>query len=345
MGADLEEGDSFFVSSEHRGFGGGVGALSRNARSNRGGSQLNGEDAILALCKRHWSLALVVLQSLVILILLLSPPSSGSGNTPAAYQERFHSDFKFVTSQAAEARSLRHLIIVPGHAISMCCTSNLFSDAAWWLLDYQRGHNTPSAIMQHIEAGVKIASSDPFALLVFSGGATREPVGPRTEGSSYFYVADGLGWWGHGAVRRRAVLEEYARDSFENLLFSIARFREVSGSYPKEITVVGFDFKAARFEDLHRKAIGFPAGEFHYHGIHPDGNFDTIAAERGEEETRDAFSIDPYGCRSDGMLGKKRHSRDPFLRTPPYTDTAPEIRALLTWCEDHFYSGPLLPWG
>jgi hypothetical protein len=47
-------------------------------------------------------------------------------------------------------------------------------------------------------------------------------------------------------VRARTAAETFARDSFENLLFSIARFREITGAYPKQITVVGYDFKKQR---------------------------------------------------------------------------------------------------
>lgn len=39
------------------------------------------------------------------------------------------------------------------------------------------------------------------------------------------------------SVRGRALTEEHARDSFENLLFSICRFRELTGHYPVNITV------------------------------------------------------------------------------------------------------------
>lgn len=38
-------------------------------------------------------------------------------------------------------------------------------------------------------------------------------------------------------VRSRALTEEHARDSFENLLFSVCRFRELTGRYPQNITV------------------------------------------------------------------------------------------------------------
>lgn len=39
------------------------------------------------------------------------------------------------------------------------------------------------------------------------------------------------------SVRGRALTEEHARDSFENLLFSVCRFRELTGTYPHNITV------------------------------------------------------------------------------------------------------------
>ena len=38
-------------------------------------------------------------------------------------------------------------------------------------------------------------------------------------------------------VRWRSLTEEHARDSFENLLFSVCRFRELTGTYPLNITV------------------------------------------------------------------------------------------------------------
>jgi hypothetical protein len=47
-------------------------------------------------------------------------------------------------------------------------------------------------------------------------------------------------WDDHGQTYRdRVQTEEFARDSFENLLFSICRFRQVSQKYPERITIVG----------------------------------------------------------------------------------------------------------
>ena len=104
----------------------------------------------------------------------------------------------------------------------------------WYLLDYQRGHGLPEAIVAHIKAGIKEAIDDPDSLLIFSGGETRPVTGPLSEGSSYFHVADAMNLWEQeqvdgntnrrdnmhnpsNTVRARTVTEEFATDSFENL--------------------------------------------------------------------------------------------------------------------------------
>jgi hypothetical protein len=206
-------------------------------------------------------------------------------------------------------------------------------DASWYLLPYQRGQDFPAIIASHIQKGIDIARRDPNALLLFSGGQTRRyvprdkrqnwpplrpsthgticrgrlrrDVGPLSEAASYYYLAEEKKWFS-GGVNQRTFLEEYARDSFENLLFSLCRFREASGTYPQKVTVVGFDFKVRgmlrvwrvcgvvaqerrppphhcithtlyplqghRFTDLHRKAIGYPEGNFTYVGLRPSGS-------------------------------------------------------------------------
>lgn len=77
----------------------------------------------------------------------------------------------------------------------------------------------------------------------------------------------------------RMTTENFALDSYQNLLFSIARFREYTGSYPERITVVGYGMKKSRFEELHAKAVRWPVKNFsrgqkrfHYVGIDDDGN-------------------------------------------------------------------------
>lgn len=88
-----------------------------------------------------------------------------------------------------------------------------------------------------------------------------------TEAESYLRLALEANVFNH--VAPRATTENYALDSFQNLLFSVARFHQYTGRYPTEITVVGYGMKGPRFKELHRAAIRWPAESFHYIGIDP----------------------------------------------------------------------------
>jgi hypothetical protein len=105
-------------------------------------------------------------------------------------------------------------------------------------------------------------------VLIFSGGVTRPSSPSQSEAQSYLRLA-----LDSGLLMNRthiAFAEDYALDSFQNLLFSVARFHEVvSGPYrwPEKITVVGFEMKRRRFEELHRKAIRWPSSKFRYVGV------------------------------------------------------------------------------
>lgn len=85
-------------------------------------------------------------------------------------------------------------------------------------------------------------------------GATRPHLAsPLSEGSSYHRLAAARGLLPTLSTSSsqlppssRAVTEEYALDSYENLLFSMARFREVTGHWPEHVTVVGYGMKQRR---------------------------------------------------------------------------------------------------
>ena len=53
----------------------------------------------------------------------------------------------------------------------------------------------------------------------------------------------------------RATTEDHALDSYQTLLFSIARFHEYTGWWPSKITVVSYEMKRERFTDLHHAAL------------------------------------------------------------------------------------------
>lgn len=212
------------------------------------------------------------------------------------------------------------------------------------MLSYQKKRGFAEIISSHIQKGIEITARDPNSILIFSGGQTRKDVGPISEGLSYYLLAKHKNWILPG-MDNHIYLEEYAKDSFENLLFSIARFKEVTNRYPTKVTVVGFDFKSYRFTELHRKAVRFPVQNFTYVGLHPTHpNFDHESAQQGENAAIEEFINDMYGCKALSLV-VKRQKRNPFRRFTPYPLSCPEIRSLLTWCGATLYNKPeSLPW-
>ncbi|CAN6235067.1 unnamed protein product [Urochloa humidicola] len=238
--------------------------------------------------------------------------------------------------------NLRNLVMVAGHSIytSASCGKTDREDS-WFLEPYQKHPGQAATFLAHIKEGVEIAGKDEGALLLFSGGETRKDAGPRSEAQSYWAIAESKGWFGiDDSVRSRALTEEHARDSFENLLFSVCRFRELTGRYPQNITVVSYDFKEERFAQLHRTALRFPEGRFFFSGT-PATPAAREAALKGEAAVRAQFLEDPYGCL--GSLHVKRLKRDPFHRTVPYPDGCPELKSLFAYCGPVPFSGHL-PW-
>ena len=147
-------------------------------------------------------------------------------------------------------------------------------------------------------------------------------------------------------VRARTVTEEYATDSFENLMFSICRFREVTGSYPTHISLVSFSFKRQRFETLHAGALQWPTTRFEYVGIDPPASTGFNLQESSEGEKRNSmlpFQSDPYGCHSE-VLQQKRKERNPFSRKAPYELTCPDMKELLNWCGPELIPKTKVPW-
>lgn len=126
------------------------------------------------------------------------------------------------------------------------------------------------------------------------------------------------------------------------MLFSVARFREFTGRFPRHITVVGFGLKRARFLDLHRAELRWPRSAFTYIGIDSDATMDESAIA-AEAKAYDQFVRDPRGCR--GALLAKKKARNPYRRVHPYETSAPELADVFEHCsvDGQPYLGPL-PW-
>ncbi|KAF7790360.1 hypothetical protein EIP86_001315 [Pleurotus ostreatoroseus] len=263
--------------------------------------------------------------------------------------------------------SLDHLVMVPGHAIWTGAHSERGLDEENWILEpYQKGGGRIAAFYNHIRRGVDITLRDEQALLIFSGyvfessstqsfidnessGQTKR-ASTTTEAESYLRLALSANLLPSTEQEPflRATTEEYALDSFENLLFSIARFHEYTGHYPKRITIVGYEMKRKRFTELHRAALRWPQDKFEYIGIDAEGEEISKAREGERKNGYIPYTLDTYGCHD--MLAEKRRSRNPFIRFHPYFTSSPDLAPLLNYCPNEVHGGPTtiydgpLPW-
>ncbi|KAF8063850.1 SPAC57A10.07 [Scenedesmus sp. PABB004] len=240
------------------------------------------------------------------------------------------------------APQLTHLVLVAGHAVYTGVDYALATkESSWFLEAYQQVPGQAQTLLDHIKLGIETAAADPSALLLFSGGQTRQAAGPRSEGLSYWMVAEAAGWFGLTDVRMRAFTEEHARDSFENVLFSLCRFFELTGHYPARITAVSYSLKQQRFEQLHRAAVRFPAAAFTFLGTPVPA--EATGAAAGEAATVAAFQRDPFGC--SGALLAKKARRDPFAVGPPHPSRCPAMAELLKYCSPKGQPFPgRVPW-
>lgn len=217
-------------------------------------------------------------------------------------------------------KTVDKLIIVPGHAPfkdSVDSVPDDFrEDAHWVLQDFQEGE--PSYYVEHIQTGLDLVKQDSASLLMFSGGRTRRESQKWSEATTYKAIASKI----NPDINLDTELEEFARDSFENLEFSLYQFYIKVGRYPTRITVAGWKFKQDRFQ-LHADTLGISSDRFNYVGVNNPENLE--GALRGEKKALADFRSDPFG--SGAALRAKRLERNPFKDVHQYTDLPPIVIA------------------
>lgn len=206
--------------------------------------------------------------------------------------------------------------------VVVCCHATYLGDGAntgeheWIMQDFQRSDpsmHKPSeheTFIAHVLTAAMIAQHAPQTLLIFSGGKTTPA--DRSEAHGYGLILEHM-------VRNNASLfsrtihyacEEYSTDSYQNLLFSILRFRQLTGAYPQLITVITHAFKERRFLEQHAPAIKWPGERIRVQGVNPPFTLDELNfTQKGERERAyNQFNEDPYGVRS--PLSQKRRARN-----------------------------------
>jgi hypothetical protein len=206
------------------------------------------------------------------------------------------------------------LIIVPGHAALRADVEVLpehFLDDAYWALQVFQVGELPY-YFEHVEEGLRLLKEHPNSVMALSGGRTRQEAGDWSEAASYLEIAKRSSEW-DSRLEDRTLLEEYARDSFENIDFSLRLFRQRFGHIPEHIYVVGWGFKEARIR-LHFAAIGIREARYSFVGVNNPP--DLASAEQGEAKTRADFKLYPTG--DGGELANKRQRRNPYGLSIPY---------------------------
>ncbi|KAJ6058145.1 uncharacterized protein N7446_007728 [Penicillium canescens] len=160
-----------------------------------------------------------------------------------------------MTSNLDSLTECSHLIIVCCHAIYIGGPKLGGSEQEWLIEPFQRRETL--TFINHIKAGLRLIADDHNGILVFSGGPTKKPRTELTEGQSYLSLAKDNNYFQDSSEiptidPLRVIAETHATDSYQNVLFSIIRFREYTGVYPRRVTV----FKRARFMQCHFPALG-----------------------------------------------------------------------------------------
>lgn len=230
----------------------------------------------------------------------------------------------------------------------------------WFLAPFQLEGNDHLAFIKHGLQAIRTMAKDPSnkSVVIFSGSQTKTPAGCISEAQSYFFLMWRLLERVYSnpdsfpkefpqeilayLIDIKSILflrqislqdlftslittEEYALDSFENLLFSLYRFREYTGEFAEKITIVGFGFKEKRFLELHAKAIDFPKDKIRYVAIDPKPEgydskklkayFDELESLE-QRNALELFATDWYGTRR--ALRVKKKTRNPFKRVNGY---------------------------
>lgn len=236
--------------------------------------------------------------------------------------------------------SLNHLIILPCHGIWKGTNDGQLSED-WLLESFQIEGNDHLAFIEQIRTSIDLLNKDPHSFLLFSGGQTKQIAGPVSESQSYYKLAEKLNLINE-ANSSRINTEEFAKDSFENVLFSIARYFELFSSYKSltKLTIVGFEFKRQRFLELHLPALKLSSNSslvINYIGNSPTPPYETGSqqfvsyfSDLKTAESNNAiklFETDPFGNKS--VLKSKKLKRNPFKRFDSYPVTNPKLAPVL----------------
>ncbi|HLY19678.1 MAG TPA: hypothetical protein VKR61_20770 [Bryobacteraceae bacterium] len=192
------------------------------------------------------------------------------------------------------------LLMLAGHAI--------YQDGGW-----HGGHQNEDRLYEtHVRDAFRILEEEGYSALALSGGWSRPHLTPEIHNSE----AQGMLNYAQsaGIVRRAGpvLLEQFGRDSFENLFFSMLCFHRRYGEWPVRVGAVSWKFKALRFYLI---ACGLRLADtrFRFFGSGDAAGFEEFAVASVQYDAmivRGGEIVDPLH-RDAQWFGAKRLARTP----------------------------------
>ncbi|KAG0654281.1 hypothetical protein C6P44_001013 [Monosporozyma unispora] len=232
----------------------------------------------------------------------------------------------------------------------------------WFLAPFQiEGNDHLVFIKPSLRAVEELLSSYDQGVILFSGSQTKTDAGPISEAQSYFMLIQKLITLAFEDAEKKSLIqvfkediisslstivslmelrnitlsdlfttgvintEEYSLDSFDNLLYSIFRFKEITNTFPERITIVGFGFKESRFLNYHAKALDIPKEMINYISYDPEpldyspkqlDQYFTTLTKMEHKNALSLFDKDWYAKRE--ILLRKKEARNSYKRVASY---------------------------
>ncbi|KAK5719043.1 hypothetical protein LTR17_015376 [Elasticomyces elasticus] len=216
-----------------------------------------------------------------------------------------------MAEETTQGTSCQDLVVVCCHATYTGSSSDDIKDEANWILQPFQRRDAEARKPSEVNTFVKHILS---------------------EAQGYFQVYQSLIQSGQlREVAHPCTLDDYATDSYQNLLFSILRYRQHMGRYPEYVTVVTHAFKERRFLELHAKAIKWPSSRIRVQGLNPPFTLQELEQTQQLEHKRahELFVSDPYGSRP--PLSEKRTARKWNSAVIDKLTADESVKRLLAW--------------
>ena len=173
------------------------------------------------------------------------------------------------------------VLILAGHAI--------YENGLWYGI---RNEGDAQVYENHIHEAFTIADKEGYTALSLSGGHSRNRFESVKIGGVSNSEAKGMSDYAlHNGLylqSSRLILEAWARDSFENVFFSVLAFYRCFNKWPERIGIVSWSYKNKRFETIVKEGLGFKDFKFYGSGnLRFEDAKAAIGAEKRNNDRKD----------------------------------------------------------